>query len=90
MPKLINADRMIAEESEAYMNVQLRIKDETTKLINKLVHKKIQMLLADAPAEDVVTVIRCRNCSYYCTNGMCNRSHDFVMPEGFCYRGEKK
>ena len=65
MTKFINADRMLVEESEAYMNAQLGLPDETTMLINELVHKKIQMLLAAAPEEDAVPVVRCNHCKHY-------------------------
>lgn len=48
--RLIDADQMAADESEAYMNVYIRpdIK-KIDKDINYVVHTKIQKLIADTP-----------------------------------------
>lgn len=51
--RLIDADLMAAEETEAFISAQAQITDTATKLVNEVVHKKIQMLLADAPTVDV-------------------------------------
>ena len=48
--RLIDADQMAAEESEAYMNASLLIKDNVNSGINYVVHTKIQRLIADKPA----------------------------------------
>lgn len=58
MPKYINADEMLQEESEAYMRAQTKITDEATYLVNHFVHIKLQQLLCDAPAADVQEVKR--------------------------------
>ena len=47
--RLIDADQMLADESEAFMSAQLKLTDEWTKLTNEVIHKKLQMLLADTP-----------------------------------------
>lgn len=57
MSRLIDADAFLADESEAFMAAQLKVKDEATRLVNEVVHKKIQMLIADAPTIDVEPVI---------------------------------
>lgn len=49
MPKYINADEMLKEESEAYMSAQANIADIETYVLNHLVHAKIIRLLHDAP-----------------------------------------
>lgn len=54
MPKYINADEMIADENEAYLSAQCKITDKVTRDINFIVHTKLQRLLADAPAADVI------------------------------------
>lgn len=56
MPKYINADEMLKEESEAYTGAQTKISDIETYIINYLVHAKIQRRLHDAPAADVQEV----------------------------------
>lgn len=54
--RVIDADAFLADESEAYMKAQIEIAKRTAdktitaeRYINQLVHKKIQMLIADAP-----------------------------------------
>lgn len=54
MSRLIDADEFLTDESEAYIAAQLKVKDEATRLVNEVVHKKIQMLIADAPTVDAV------------------------------------
>lgn len=56
MSRYIDADLFLKDESKAYMATQLKIKDEQLKLVNKAVHAKIQMLIADAPTVDVAPV----------------------------------
>ena len=60
MPKYINADEMLKEESEAYMSAQTKITDEATYIVNHVVHMKVQQLLCDAPAADVAPVVNGR------------------------------
>ena len=47
---LIDAADMLVDESEAYMSAQLNVPDEATRLVNEVVHKKIQRLIIDTPA----------------------------------------
>ena len=54
MAKYINADEMIADENEAYLSAQCKITDKVTRDINFVVHTKLQRLLADAPAAEVI------------------------------------
>lgn len=56
MPKYINADEMLSDESEAYIRAQTKISDIETYALNYLVHAKIQRLLHDAPAAAVAPV----------------------------------
>ena len=58
--RLIDANEMLANESEAYMYAQRRVKDEGTRLVNMAVHTKIQMLIADTPVVDAVKVVHGR------------------------------
>lgn len=60
MPKYIDADEMLSDESEAYMSAQANIADIETYVLNHLVHAKIQRLLIDAPAADVAPVVHGR------------------------------
>lgn len=53
MARLIDADLMAAEETGAFIAAQAQITDTATRLVNEVVHKKIQMLLADAPTVDI-------------------------------------
>lgn len=53
MARLIDADLMAAEETGAFISAQAQITDTATRLVNEVVHKKIQMLLADAPTIDI-------------------------------------
>lgn len=51
--RLIDADLMAAEETGAFISAQAQITDTATRLVNEVVHKKIQMLLADAPTVEI-------------------------------------
>lgn len=65
MPKYINADQFLADESEAFMNAQVKLAragKNITYQINEVVHQKIQRLIADAPDEDVEPVVYCKDC----------------------------
>lgn len=53
MARLIDADMMAAEETGAFISAQAQITDTATRLVNEVVHKKIQMLLADAPTAEI-------------------------------------
>ena len=96
MARLIDADQMAVDESEAYMSAQVQITDELKWLINFAAHSKIQRLIADTPTVDAVPVVRCRDCrnSYegidgrICSYGPCV---DCVVPDDFfCSQGERR
>ena len=53
MARLIDADLMAAEETGAFISAQAQITDTATRRVNEVVHKKIQMLLADAPTVEI-------------------------------------
>ena len=63
--RLIDAEEMAANESEAYMSVQSRedVRD-ITKAVNSVVHEKILRLIANTPTVDAVPVVRCKDCHY--------------------------
>lgn len=92
--RLIDADAFLVEESEAFMAAQLKVKDEATRIVNEVVHKKVQMLIADAPTVDAVPVVRCKDC-VYSKNGNCELGECYNIdydPEFFCrdgYRGDE-
>lgn len=55
--RLADAYEMLLNESEAYLSVQMSGKvSETTQMINSVVHKKIQQLIADTPTIDPETL----------------------------------
>lgn len=56
--RLIDADQMAVDESEAYMSAQVQITDDLEWLINFVAHSKIQRLIADTPTVDAVPVVR--------------------------------
>lgn len=47
--RLIDADKMLSDESEAFMSAQPKVKDEALRRVNVVVHTKIQMLVIDTP-----------------------------------------
>jgi hypothetical protein len=63
MSRYIDADEFLENESEAYMRAQVNLAKEhadktidPTRYVNSVVHKKIQMLINEAPAAEVVEV----------------------------------
>lgn len=101
--RLIDADQMALDESEAYMSAQTQISDDLTWLVNFGAHNKLQRMIADTPTVDAVPVVRCKDCKYCdislvlptgremytCMEG----SHDHQMllnPNDFCSRGKGK
>ncbi|MDD6642708.1 MAG: DUF551 domain-containing protein [Firmicutes bacterium] len=56
--RMIDAEKMAVEESEAYIFAQSQIKDELTRSVNAVVHTKIQRLIADTPTVDAAEVMR--------------------------------
>ena len=94
--RLIDADQMIVDESEAYMSAQVQITDDLKWLVNFAAHSKIQRLIADTPTVDAAPVVRCKECKYSyadldglcCTYGVCI---DSTVPEDFyCSYGERR
>ena len=94
--RLIDADQMAVDESEAYMSAQVQITDDLKWLVNFAAHSKIQRLIADTPTVDAVRVVRCKDCrnSYegidgrICAYGPCA---DCVVPDDFfCSFGERR
>lgn len=63
--RLIDANQMAVDESEAYMSAQAQITDDLKWLVNFAAHSKIQRLIADTPTVDAVPVVRCRDCKYW-------------------------
>lgn len=51
--RLIDADKMAVDESEAYMSAQVQITGDLKWLVNFAAHSKIQRLIADTPTVDV-------------------------------------
>ena len=74
-------------EREALMrNLKQFAPEQLTPLIKSLIQKQ--------PAEDVVEVVRCKNCENYelmkATNShFCNEFGGYVKDEDFCSRGAK-
>lgn len=57
--RLIDADELLILETVAYNKAQAKTDDKITRLVNEVVHKKIQMLVSDAPtAYDVDKVVQ--------------------------------
>lgn len=55
--RLIDADEMAMNESEAYMSAQVKLGfDSLTAQVNSIVHAKIQQLIADTPTIDAEPV----------------------------------
>ena len=103
--RLIDADEMAANDSEAYMSAQTKIDSPITLGLNSVVHREIQQLIADTPTVDAMEVVRCKDCKYYCQdkiNGVICRhpALDFdtecfdhwinTNPDDFCSYGEKE
>lgn len=56
--RLIDADELLILESAAFNKAQAKTNDKITRLVNEVVHKKLQMLVSDAPtAYDVDKVV---------------------------------
>jgi hypothetical protein len=93
--RLIDADQMAFEESEAYTQAQTSGKvSAITFGINSVVHRKLQQLIVDAPTVDAVEVVRCKECKYLMFSDMygeCGRGYmGIVYPNDFCSCGERK
>ena len=94
--RLIDADQMAVDESEAYMSAQVQITDDLKWLVNFAAHSKIQRLIADTPTVDAVPVVRCKDCIYtrklhgrlVCKYGTC--SGCILREDFFCANGTRK
>lgn len=91
----IDADEMALDELEAHISAQLKTKDRATMLINEVVHKKIQMLIADTPTIDAVPVVRCGECELRECEGrsgtiVCGKDGNSHKPDWFCADGERR
>lgn len=93
--RLIDADQMAVDESEAYMSAQVQITDDLKWLVNFAAHSKIQKLIADTPTVDAVPVVRCQECKYYKPDEFecgCDFAGGlpYVKADDFCSYGERK
>ena len=94
--RMIDADQMAVDESEAYMSAQVQITDDLKWLVNFAAHSKIQRLIADTPTVDAVPAVRCQDCknSYYavddliCSYGPCVDCP--VSPDFWCANGRRR
>lgn len=61
--RLINADKMETDKLAAFIYAQAKITDKAFHRVNRIVHAKIQRLIADIPAvEDNDIVEQCPKC----------------------------
>lgn len=98
--RLIDANEMAANESEAYMSAQSKIDNGITFANNSCVHAKIQKLIADTPTVDAVPVVRCKDCKFYTNHAIrdvvldpdaCHWNADEQPdPDDFCSCGERR
>lgn len=100
--RLIDADQMAVDESEAYMSAQVQITDDLKWLVNFAAHSKIQKLIADTPTVDAVPVVRCKDCKWFADNNdgewfgcwlfqtIQIIPEDAPKPDDFCSYGERK
>lgn len=94
--RLIDADQMAVDESEAYMSAQVQITDDLKWLVNFAAHSKIQRLIADTPTVDAVPVVRCSDCkhSYEDLGGLCCSYGPCVdcpvPPDFWCANGRRR
>lgn len=95
--RLIDADQMSVDESDAYMSAQVQITDDLKWLVNFAAHSKIQMFISDTPTVDAVPVVRCKDCEYIhkalygwllCTAGPCEGK--VVLEDFYCKCGERR
>ena len=81
--RLIDADKMAVDESEAYMSAQVQITDDLKWLVNFAAHSKIQRIIADTPTIDAVPVVRCRECKHRYTEDCPMYFHASYWHEGY-------
>lgn len=96
--RLIDADKMAREVLAAYVSAQAKIADAANREINTIVTLKIQRLLAVAPSiEDVVQVVRCKDCVHF-EDAQVNAKGFLICPntgmdiweECYCAHGERR
>lgn len=88
--RLIDADQMATDEFEDYMSAQEKTNNTITQQINRRVHQKIQMLIADTPTvEEAVVPIRCKDCKWWNKAG-CAIREDKPTESDFCSFGEPR
>ena len=95
--RLIDADRMAVDELAAFISAQAKIADEALRMVNSIVHAKIQRLIADTPTvEDAVQVVRCKDCvhfKYTRVNAkgflICPDTGMDIWDECYCAHGER-
>lgn len=96
--RLIDADEMATDELEAFLSAQAKIADEELRIVNRIVHEKIQRLIADTPTvEDAVLVVRCKDCIHF-EDAKVNAKGFVICPntgmdiwdECYCAHGEKR
>lgn len=94
MPKYINADELLSEESEAYTRLKQSVSndinnDTVSPIVIRYVRKRLKQLLDDAPAAaDVAEVVRCKDCKFYIPGTEYCGVTGFCAPNEFCSRGE--
>ncbi len=81
--RMIDADQMAVDESEAYMSAQVQITDDLKWLVNFAAHSKIQKLISDTPTVDAVEVVRCRECKHRYTEDCPMYFHASYWHEGY-------
>lgn len=95
--RLIDADKMALAEYAVYMAAQEIITDPSIRSANTMAHKRVKMLLDDAPTVDAVPVIRCRECKH-CVDAkwnkkgyrICPASYMEITDADFCSYGERR
>lgn len=95
MPKYINADEMLSEESEAYMRLKRAVindinNDVSSSIVLRYIRMRLKQILDDAPAADVVEAVRCKDCKFYIPESEYCGVMGFCEPNEFCSRGERR
>lgn len=88
--RLIDADQMAVDESEAYMSAQVQVTDDLKWLVNFAAHSKIQRLIADTPTVDAVPVVYCKDCKHEFGGSCIICGFQKRKPDDFCSYGERK
>lgn len=88
--RLIDADQMAVDGSEAYMPAQVQGIDDLKWLVNFAAHSKIQRLIADTPTVDAEVVVRCRDCKHEFGGSCIICGFQKRKPDDFCSYGKRK